>query len=314
MDLKIDHIIELTKKYQRILLSISRLGILENELAMERANQEKLKADFKKEYQDVLDLQNSSIYGLFNKILKNNIEQLEKEKQEYLVAVLAYNESVKLTEIIEVEIDLLRSIVSGEKVVLNTLNTALQKTDYDELFKQSPYLAELKDINTEITNLVRLKLETEEAIEAVNILNATFLELIGYLQKAQELNNWGKFYREVQEAKKERRTNIDKAHNTLPIIKKLLYYLRSELLDVEKFKNLFKSSEVFIRGFNIDFYSDLITDWINDDNLIQTITSTQTISTQIPNIRESLFSLNENADLELALIMKRRNELIEEIQ
>lgn len=314
MDLKIDHIIELTKKYQRILLSISRLEILEEQLVQEKQNQRNLKLKYVEEQQDVTDLVNSPIFSIFNKILKDSSQQLEIEKQEYLVAVLEYNESIKITEALELEIELLSGIVSGEKVVLNTLNQALSKTKYETLFDKSPYLAELKSINKEISSLVRIKIEAEEALEAANLLRATFTELIHNLNKAKNLNNWGKFYHEIQQAKKDKKTHIDKANNTIPIIKKLLFFLKSELNDVEEYQKLFRASQVLLRGFNVEFYTDLINDWINDENLIRTLTSTMTINTQILELKKSLNRLIENADGELPFAIATRNEIIEKIQ
>jgi len=310
---EIDQILDLIKKYQRILLSNKRLKVLEKEIIYENENLKKLEIIYLKEHKDIVNLEKLSIRSVFNKVLKNDIEQLEKEKQEYLVAVLAYNESVKLIKMIEFEIDQLKNVVQDEEVVLKTLNSSLKIFNHEHLFSESPYLAELKIINNEITNLVRIKIEAEEALDATQILQSTFQDLIENINRAQSNNNWGKFYSEIQQAREEKRSFIDKANNTIPIIKKLLHLLNSELTDIQEFQDFFKSSEILVRGFNIEFYKDLIEDWINDDNLIQTLTTTLSLNSHILRLLKSLKHLADNTEVELPHAIAKRNKIIENI-
>lgn len=312
--MNIDQIINLIKKYQLILLSKKRLGILQQELEQEKENQRHLEEVCAKEHQDIIDLDSFSIYQVFNKILKNDVEQRDKEKQEYLVATLAYDESTKLIELLEYEIGILSKIVTDEDIILQTLNSSLKHASQESLYASSSFLAELKSVNQEITNLVRLKLEAEEVLDALQILRSSFKDLIKSLNQAKEANTWGKFYKEIQENKLKYRENIDKAHGLIPFIKKQLYFLKNELLDFEEYQQFFKSSELVIRGFNIEFYNDLITDWINDDNLIETLSSTMAANTTFLRLRKSLKHLIENTEVEMPHLISKRNKLIEKIE
>ncbi len=132
--MNIDQIINLIKKYQLILLSKKRLGILQQELEQEKENQRHLEEVCAKEHQDIIDLDSFSIYQVFNKILKNDVEQRDKEKQEYLVATLAYDESTKLIELLEYEIGILSKIVTDEDIILQTLNSSLKHASQESLY------------------------------------------------------------------------------------------------------------------------------------------------------------------------------------
>lgn len=87
--------------------------------------------------------------------------------------------------------------------------------------------------------------------------------------------------KEKQEGKIRKKANIDKAQAKIYVIKKLLLFLKNELKDVEVFQKYFRRSKALIHGFNIEYYNDLITDWIKDSNLSETITTTLDANTTI---------------------------------
>lgn len=313
MDPKVDQVIELIRKYQQVLLSKQRIIALEKEFSTEKKNHILLEVKCEMEYQDIVDLEKKSIRFLFNKILKNDEEQMEKEKQEYLVAVLALNESTKILELLNEEIKKHIKISETEEVVLQTLTTSLKITEEEHLRNSSSFLAELKDLTIEITKLIKFKLEIEEALDAVNMLRDAFLDLIKNLNRAKEARNWGVFYHEIQEAKANSKSYIDKAHACIPLIRNLLIILKSELADVKEYQDFFKTSGVVIRGFNIEFYNNLILDWINDENLIETISTTMSANTTILRLEKWLEKLIVNIDVELPHLLAKRTKLMEQV-
>ena len=57
----------------------------------------------KKEHRDVKKLEKLSVKGIFHEFLGDKKKQLEIERQEYLDAVMRYNECVKFLELLEFE-------------------------------------------------------------------------------------------------------------------------------------------------------------------------------------------------------------------
>lgn len=309
----LDSIEELIREYQVILLSEKRIKVIETELAIEDQRLKDLALKVEQEYIDIVKLNQFNLRSLFNKILKSDTEQYEKEKQEYLLAVLEYNECEKIIGVLKYEAELLQQKATGSKELLNHLDNELNHYPDEYLYKKSTDLLALKSVNSELKNLIGLKYESEEALEMSKVIENSFNHMIRHLNEAQALENWGIYFKEIQERKEKQKSHIDKAHSYALEIKKMLIYLKAELADVVELKEQFNRTETLIRGFNIEYYTDLISDWIADKNLIETMSSTLTASKTIHNLEHGLKKIIKESEVEYTLQKKRRIQLIENI-
>ena len=299
------------EEYSRIYKGEQRLDIVKKELRSQIRRRTVLRDQVAKEYQDIVDLEKSSLRLLFSRVLKNREEQLEKERQEYLHAVIEYDECQHLIESLEYELKVLKNKIDAKGLVIGELDHKL-----NELLEQSPESTSalqesFTQINKDIKNLQRLIIEAEEARTVAYDLRNHILDMIKYLNEARQHHNWGEFYHEIQEGKRIKKENIDKAHAEFYSIKKLLIFLADELVDVEEVHAEFKRSEVIIRNFNIKYYRHLITDWLESTDLKNSFTSTMTVSKSIYKLIDSIEALQKSTKAELTYTIDKREKILQ---
>lgn len=310
MNQNLEKIEALVSEYHSICLSKKRIASIDSEIKLETKKLHELKLIVDKEYLDVLKLEEYSIKQLFVNILKDNTKQFEKERQEYLLAVLNYKEYEKIIELLNFERKLLLSKVDDEAILLKAIERELNHFDEHELFNKSRYLAEFKEVNIELQKLLEYKFEVIEALELAQELKRSFNLMISFLTDAQSLNNWGKFYHEIKERKIKRKTYLDKAQSEIYQIQKLLIFLNNELEDVIVIQNEFHRTQALVRSFNIKYYNDLIKDWINDNNLINTMSSTMGSNKALNKLVVELDNLAFTIESEYKVQISRRSALV----
>jgi len=110
-----------------------RLQIVENEIDIVEHNIRAQGVVMKEELADVERLEKNGVSALFQKVLGNHEEQLEKERQEYLQEVLTYNSYID--ELYEKKgyIDKAQALVGAVQVKFNIFEKELQDLypDYD---------------------------------------------------------------------------------------------------------------------------------------------------------------------------------------
>lgn len=314
MNKGLEHISNLIKEYQIIILTKRKRVSVIDSLKKEQARLDVLKLKVEKEYQDIKELEDSPLAYIFSTILKSNREQLEKEKQEYLLAVLEYRDAEKTIKILEYELSLLETKIKDESIITKTLNNELEKLEDSELYSKSRYLLELKTIHQEFKNLLKLKIEAQEAHMVTCELRDNFLNMIGFLNKASEAEIWSGLYNDIQKSKLKKKQNIDKAHGLIPVIKKLLIFLKGELEDMKEYQDFFKRAEAYIKRFNIEYYKDLIEDWINDSKLIETLSTTMRASAVINKLLNSLESAIIASDESMKELTEKRSHVMEKLK
>lgn len=264
-----------------------------------------------REYREYQDLENASMRKLFNKILGKGEDQLEKEKQDYLEAVLRYNQKRKELELIEFE----------EKVLLEKLTQDKQiKAQFDmELQKYSQYLVEQNTetgqflFQTEKTiqsKLGDLK-ETEEAVKSGQLVQEQLDQILKLLDKA---GWWG-----APEWRKDnplkvaanKIESIDTAVKLIPIANHKLQKFILELKDIylDDQSKLDYNQTAFSR-FSEGFYDSMIIDWIlkgKAKNAINVVSSTRdklTVTLQSLNMRK------KNLQAAISLLQKRKRDVL----
>ena len=310
----INTITSLIQDYQLIIRCKSRLQQVIEQLRIENERLIILNSKVDKEYYDIVRLEKMSLHSIFSSILKNKEEQLEKERQEYLLVVLEFDECHKLIELLLYEEKILNAKIRDESILLDTIERSLLTVDDQVLLEESMYLAELKVINQELSKLIQLKIEVQDVLDVTVDIKNHLLQMIRSLNKVNKIEGWGMSYAEIQKKKVLRKSNIDFAHTQLHVIKKLLVYLRDELEDVEEVKSFFNRSEVLIRGFNTSYYNNLISDWINDDELKETMTTTFVVSKSLAKLTVALQRLIENANQEITIVKAKRKTIISRIK
>ncbi len=234
-----------------------------------------LTANLEKEHADVLRLEKTSLKGIFTKILINHEKQYEIEKQEYLYAVLQYNECIKTIELLEFEKKIIEEKLKIEKEIENQLHALLLARDTMISEKYPLLKKELVKLNKEYDHNLGYKRELHEAIivglKAQDILQ----KMIDHIQQATKNQEMWGAYREMPKSYKEvSNSQIDKAHALSYKAKQYLQELEDELEDIYRYKSIrrFHRIEEF-QHFHGIYYDRLISDWIIQKKLVSTVSN-----------------------------------------
>lgn len=301
------------QEYQEVLQCKRRLVVVNQELHSQKIALVRLKKIVEEEHQDVLLLENSSLKQLFSMLLLNKQAQLEKERQEYLLAALNYNECQNIIDLLKYEKEILTKKLESEISIVNNFEKVLDNFNIKKKDTSHSEFELLKSLNEELKALIKLKAEAKEAMDVIDNLTASFEKILEALEQANRYDEWGHFYKQRQIAKVKKKQYIDLAQAQIYIVKKQLIFLRSELLDIEQFKGRFVEARDLIKNFNLHYYNELITDWINVLKLHETIDHTLASFQTITNIQTELEKLINKSDQEYQILLIKRATQIEKI-
>ena len=258
---------------------------IQNLIRSTEADLEKVRAKFselceilKKEFADVQKLEGNSITALFYNFLGTKVEQLDKERQEYLSAKLKYDACKNEISNLERELERLKS----ELILLGEPEIELKKL-LDEKKRKLRQLSDSTCLKFEklLNNQYAAKKEISEAILTGEKAMQGLMRAIDSLQNAQ---NWGTFdllgggilVTAVKHSK------IDEAKNDIEEVQHYLNQFRRELSDttLNSGQNLAVEMDSFT-GFADYFFDNLITDWIVQSKINQSLDACRKMFDQI---------------------------------
>lgn len=103
---------------------------------------------------------------------------------------------------------------------------------------------------------------------------------------------------------------MDEAQKNAYVIKKQLSFLKKELDDLKAIYDNFNYNKDHYFGFNVNYYSHLITDWVNDKNLINALTSTMDAHLNIIKLKKNISSIITKTETRINRLNEKRNDLI----
>ena len=215
-----------------------------------------------KEYREYQELENASMRKLFNKILGKGEDQLEKEKQDYLEAVLRYNQKSKELELLEFEEKILKEKLAQADQIKATFDRELQKYSQhlvETNTQTGQYLLETeKSIQSKLGDLK----EIDEALESGKAVKKQLGQILKLLDKA---GWWGApEWRKNNPLKvaANKIESIDTAVKLIPIANHKLHKFIDELKDIyiDNEAKLDYNQTAFSR-FSEGFYDSMIIDW-----------------------------------------------------
>lgn len=225
-----------------------------------------------KEYADIQALENEPIIIVFGVVLGDREERFEKERQDYLQAVLEYGECKKVISVLEFEIDVLQRQQIKANIIMQDIERKILQFHPTETSSNVDAILRFKDLISNLRSIVKYRVEIDEALHVAEQIEKTLLQLNNKVVKVQKSKSWTQkqTYAEIQKQKHQ----IDIAQEDVIFARKQFLILHSELNDVKKIHHHFKQSQVLRRGFNINYYTMLISDWVHDKNLLETKATT----------------------------------------
>lgn len=265
-----------------------------------------LEVTLKEERKDVEKLESLSLSSIVSTLLGKRYEKLDKEKEEYLLAKLKYEDAIDEINILEKEInDIKTSLIDYGDI----------ETRYEKLISEKEELI-IKEggsqgiiLKSLLLNIDEIKIdikEINEALEAGEITLDSLRVVKGNLESAKSWGTWdmlgGGLISNIG-----KHSAIGDANKTAKAVQENLKSFRKELSDVNEFTDI----EVNLSSFAsfADFFLDgIFVDWfvqtkINNslENVIQTIRK----------IEDILYDLRANSSILKDSIRKKEEEFKE---
>ena len=256
---------------------------------LKRANQE-LSANEKrldKDLKDIERLEKLSIKGLFYKVLGSKEEQIEKERQEYLQTALKHKELKKKIELLEYEKSLIDKKIGSISTFKKKL-TNLKKKRQDELmWSGSEAGKKLKKILNSQDQLVVHTREFQEALTEGQACTKDLNAVLAYLKKAKNWGNWDMMSK-GRTADYYKRDAMDRARDISYHAQRSLDRFERELQDIGRGNLDFDIRLESNKGFMDFFFDNLISDWIVQQKINNSLKKVSLVKKQVSKICKSL--------------------------
>lgn len=293
--------------------SLKRVNVhleeVKSKLAKQYQELEKITVQLKKEEKDVEKLENKGIRPLFYKILGDKEKQLETERQEYLAISLKYNALREEIEVLEYEKDLLQK-KSLDYPKIKTEVESLKKERQAELLQSgNPRRGEVALVLQKYDNAVVLGKELTEAIESAE---HAFKNLGGLSQILRQAMDWGRWQGRGQSGYAEmmKRTKLSEASRALAITQRSLDHFTKEMEDLGEKNMRFILNFHELNKFTDYFLDNLITDWIIQQKIRNTLNSVLVVKDKISRINQSLKIEHNNNSQNLSELLKERDNIL----
>lgn len=217
---------------------------LERTRTARQAGLDRLAQAMEKEFQDMEALEQWSIKELFVKMI-NKEEQLEKEKEEYLQAAIAFQEAKKEAEMLDFEIKVLKDKEAGRKEIEAELQHLYEIRETEILDNQPDH--PLKPVLKEMARWSQIERELEEAIQ-----HGTNVEVLlqAVSQNLHEAKSWAyNTMREINYRLRMITEEVDEARLRIPKLR--MEFVKFE----EEIKQVFQYPE--LEGWQHDQYDGL---------------------------------------------------------
>lgn len=286
-----------------------RVRDLTGELARKTQERDQWAERLRKEQRDVDRLQNMSFGALFYSLIGRKAEKLSEEEAELLQVKLKYEEAAATVNDLEAELAELKRELAGLRSIDAEIEAALEEKR--KLIEEtSPSLA------AELQLLTDQEAEEQANLKELREAAAAGRSVIGALDRArdrlQSARNWGAFDMLggglIATAVKHSR--IDEARAAIHAAQNSLRRFQTELQDVQRDVDV----RIEIGGlltFADYFFDGLITDWIVQGRINQSLNQVSDKRSQISRIVEELEALCNRTESKLQELQRRRIALIE---
>lgn len=260
----------------------------EKELSESNIILNKLSQSLDKELADLEQMESMSMKAVFYKVLGSKEEQLEKERQEYLQASLKFNEQKDKIELLEFELGILNKKLRNKEQLVTNL-ARLKKQRENEILNSSPQKAnELLNISRTVDNNILKQRSISEALSAGKKCLGTIQEIITEMKNAQHWGKWDMYGNRGRQAGYRKHSAIDRAKNLANIAN---HELRKFMRELQESGEYVEGFQINIEGFSsfMDmFFDNLITDWIMQQKIVNSLNMMHSNYDKIARILNSL--------------------------
>lgn len=247
------------EEFQRMLHAQKYLAVVQQKIATEQDRISMEEAVVEAEYRDVERLESLSVQALFSKVLGDKANRLEKERQEYLEAVLALKQSYKALELLQFEEQVLqeKTIAIPQKQAL--IKSLLKEQDHNLL--DDPQKMGWLRLFEAMEMAWKMAVDVQEAKEIGQSCQDRAIFIIELLEDAAELREWAKSQWDPDYAVE--KTKVDQAMDEFYRLYQELQTFELEVADLRLHARLPTVSSIGHFEDSVSIYhNNLINDWV----------------------------------------------------
>jgi len=287
----------------------AHLEDVSNNLSNKYKELELITTQLSKEEKDVKQLENKGFRPLFYKILGDKEKQLEKERQEYLAVSLKYNSLREEIDVMEFEKDLLSKKATSFSAVKQSVEDLKKARQKELLQSNNPKRQEVALVLNKYDESVVLGRELTEAATAATNAHKNLHGLAGILQQALD---WGRWHGRNSPGYTQmmKRSKLSEASRGLAVTQRSLDYFAKEMRDLGETNMRFTLNFNELNKFTDYFLDNLITDWIIQQKIRNTLSSVLVVKDKIERIHQSLSVESKNNTENLNELLKERDRIL----
>lgn len=287
-----DELLSIEKAEKRRYILLHMIEDLQDELSVSKSKMDS-------EYQDVLRLEKLSTAAIYHKILGKIGSAIDKEKEEYLLAVLHYDDLSNKLKLLEYELNILIEKIN-KKQNLATLWSGLLATKEGMIKEENDHLFyhALKRMNDRINGLKQIKIEITEANIEAEKLESYLNEVTAGLKK---IDPWVDLSSNQQYTSYARLKYKSEARQIISMIDQLGKNLNQELADISHELNVKHDLEPYV-DFVQSIHKAAIDGWHSGRHLVRAKNCIEDYIDATKKVKLKLLELDQQADRQITLL------------
>lgn len=305
--------IELRRKVDERNRLVSKLATVESQLEEHENKVMELERSFNKEQLDLHRMDQFSLVNMYRKWKGTHDELREKEYEEAAKAELKLNEHVQMVEDLRKDEQEMRAKLSDYDGIDNEWDAFLaEKKNYLQLHA-SGVASELETHLTQFSELERLLVEMDEAIEAGRLANVALSRALEKLRSAKSMSTWDTFFGGGMIVTAMKHGNLNESEDALHHAQLHLRRFETELADVNEFGSggLAVDRGSFLT-FADYFFDDIFSEWTIHSRINSSMDNVEGTLNQVVNITNSLKTRRSEVEARKQEVWERYERAIEE--
>jgi hypothetical protein len=264
--------------------------------------------------EDINNLEKLGMKSIFHKVLGDQEEQLEKERQEYLQVTLQHKEVLNAIEVVEFEKNILQKKVLSIDDLENALE-GLKKLRSDEILSVPSELRNrLVIIHSKKDDLKKHEIELKEAFVLGSQTMTSLENVLAQLKKAKDWGNSDMMSggRKGRYVKSMKHGAIDRAMNEISRTKLLLKNFNRELTDIGYTNQRLGMQVENIARFPGVIFDNLISDWIVQNKIKGVLSTVSNLMDDVHLIMQSIQKEMQQSSTDYDKFDSEENRLLEQ--
>lgn len=288
----------------------SHLNALQKQIAEQTNAISDLERTVESELRDVERLEGISIKGLFYKILGSEEDQIEKERQDYLRAALAYKDALETLEMIEYE----RTVIVEKVSTIDRLELALadlkSRRELEIRSANGAVADQLRHIDHLTDQQHAVLQEVNEALTAGHLALQSVEAVLTHLANAIKWGKWDMAKRGQGYYDHQKNSAIDRAVREATRSRQHIHRFSDELVDLGISGEGLQLDVQIERSFMSMFFDNMISDWIVQQKISTTKDTVQEAYFKIKVVLDALEDERVATKLDIQDLFDQRDDIL----